>query len=260
MPFSFRFSIFFSLIAVMSSSLFGKQEGVDLSTDYHVYCVPEMGACFYVDEVPDGIKWHLRQGIYWESTIGRLIEKYTKEGSTAIDVGAHLGIHTITMSRKVGGAGKVVAFEPQHKMYTELLGNLALNGCLNVNAYRMALGEENRMIQLNQRNPENEGGTAIGTGGDDAQMVTLDSLELTNVSLIKIDVERYEYFVLQGARETILKNKPVIIFELLSGDDYFTCDAETKQQFDNVFDFVRSLGYRVDLIFGADYIALPNEM
>jgi FkbM family methyltransferase len=226
--------------------------------NYEVCFVPEMDAYFYVDNIPDGIKKHLRQGIYWESTIGNLIKMYSSEGSVVVDVGAHIGIHTIAMSRAVGTEGKVIAFEPQKKMYVEQLQNLKLNDCSNVISIRKALGERSKTIELAQRNSENEGGTPIGWGGDEAKMITLDSLELENVSLIKIDVESYEYFVFQGARETILRNKPVIIFEVMGGHDYKKCTEEIKSKFDQVLSLVESFGYRVSLIFGNDYIAFPD--
>jgi len=219
--------------------------------------VPELDAYFFIDNIPDEIKNHLRKGIYWESAIGNLIKKNVRINSIAIDIGAHIGIHTITMSRKVGRNGNVVAFEPQEKMYGELLQNLKVNHCSNVTPLRQAVGDTEQTIQLNVRNILNEGGTAIGEGGDFAQMTRLDSLNLNNVSLIKIDVECYEYHVFQGARETILRNKPIIIFELMSGSDYYDCSPEIKEEFDKVFLLLKSWGYKVNLIFGADYIAVP---
>ena len=42
---------------------------------------------------------------------------------------------------------------------------------------------------------------------------TLDSYDLTNVDVIKIDVEGFEVPVIEGARETILYNKPWIQIE-----------------------------------------------
>jgi len=256
------------LLILLSTTAFAKKRDRRSANDFpnqwecngQIYkkCyLPELDAYFYIDDIPDGIKDHLRKGIYWEASIGNLIKSNVRRNSVAIDIGAHIGIHTITMSRKVGQHGHVVAFEPQEKIYAELLQNLQTNHCSNVTALRQAVGDTDQTIQLNVRNVLNEGGTAIGEGGDHAQMVRLDALNLNNVSLIKIDVECYEYHVFQGARETILRNKPVIIFELMSGSDYYNCSSEIKEEFDKVFLLLESWGYKVDLIFGADYIAVP---
>jgi FkbM family methyltransferase len=234
---------------------------VDLDQSLYSLChVPEMAAYFYVDrDTTDSIKKHLQQGLYWEGTIGNLIKKYTAYGSIAIDIGAHIGIHTITMSRKVGPQGKVISFEPQKKMYRECLHNLSVNQCTNVIAMRKAVGDSERTIHMEPINAKNEGGCAIGVGGDEAEMITLDSLHLKGVSLIKVDVERYELFVFQGMRETILANKPVLIFEVMGEHDYVTATPEVRKCFDDVIEYVKSLNYDVRQIFGNDYIAFPLD-
>lgn len=47
------------------------------------------------------------------------------------------------------------------------------------------------------------------------KVITLDSLNLQNISMIKIDVENHENEVLEGAKQTILNNKPIIFIENL---------------------------------------------
>ena len=57
----------------------------------------------------------------------------------------------------------------------------------------------------------------------------LDHFELENVDFIKIDVESYEYFVIDGARKTLEKNSPVIMIEFIEKYEHpeFTVN-ETK--------------------------------
>lgn len=224
--------------------------------DYEICYVKNLGS-FYVDDIPDGIKGHLWKGIYWESNIGRLINQFTQPNTIAIDMGAHIGIHSLTMSRKVGPNGLVIAFEPQLKIYRELYQNLLLNQCdHNVISLRNAVGEVEKMTEMNVGNPLNEGGCSIGKGGDLVYMVTLDSLNLNNVSLIKMDVETYELNVLKGARETLLRNKPVLIFEILGGYDLDNCTGEIKEKYDSIINFLTHLGYQVIRIHGNDFLAL----
>jgi len=136
--------------------------------DYKIFKVENLGR-FYIDDIPDGIKWHLSRGIYWESGIGDYVRKYTRPGTIAIDLGAHIGIHTITMSRKVGQNGKVLAFEPQWKIFRELNYNLRLNNCTqNVTIFPLAVGEEEKIVEMTAPNLINEGGTSIGSGGNKA--------------------------------------------------------------------------------------------
>jgi hypothetical protein len=46
-----------------------------------------------------------------------------------------------------------------------------------------------------------------------ATEMTLDSLGLTDVSFMKIDIEGYEYYALLGAVDTITACRPVILYE-----------------------------------------------
>lgn len=227
---------------------------------FYKICEVENLGLFYVDSIPDGIKGHLRQGIYWESGIGELVRKYAKPNTVAIDLGAHIGIHTITMSKKVGNNGLVVAFEPQRKIYRELINNLTLNQCdHNVIALPYAVGEKEKTIEMSPPNLFNEGGIPVGKGGNKAKMVTLDSLQLENVSFIKMDVESYELKVLKGARSTLLRNKPVIVFEILGGYDLNNPTKEIKKVSFEILRFLRQLNYRVTRIHGNDFIAIPNS-
>jgi FkbM family methyltransferase len=257
--------IIITLILILSS-LDGQESKNDLykptpenfrPSEYKKYYVPELQALFLIDDLPDNIKLQLKEGIYWEADIGNLIKHYVRKDSTVVDIGAHIGIHSITMSRKTGPRGTVFAFEPQSKLYYEHLANMRLNGCNNVLTIQKALGNYFGTVCLDSRNIKNEGATSIGEGGDLVDMIPLDSLNLSNVSLIKVDVERFEWFVFQGARETILRNKPVLIFEVMGEYDYKNCSPDIKREFDKTLSLVKSFGYSVTLIYGNDYLALP---
>lgn len=228
---------------------------------YKLYNVGfDLRARFYIDDVPDSIKAHLRKGDHFEAVIGKLINKYANSGSIAVDIGAHIGIHTILMSRKVGPSGAVIAFEPQKKIYLEQQQNLRINDCLNVLSIRKAIGNECKSVELTVANPTNEGGTGIGSGGDIAEMIPLDSLNLQNVSLIKIDVECSELSVFEGAKETIRKNRPVIIFEVMGPYDHQNSPPEIQKQICETLDFVRSMGYEITSVFSTnDFVAYPQK-
>lgn len=225
---------------------------------YKIYEVPKLGK-FYVDSIPDAIKGHLRKGIYWESGIGECIRKHTKPNTIAIDLGAHIGIHTITMSKQVGPNGLVISFEPQSKIYRELRNNILLNECShNVIPLPLAVGECEQMIEMCKPNLFNEGGIQIGSGGNTAKMITLDSLNLNNVSCIKMDVESYELKVLHGSIETLKRNKPVIVFEILGGVDLKHPNRLETRKVKEIFNFLEREGYQVNLIHGNDFVATPN--
>lgn len=226
---------------------------------YQLCFVPRLGS-FYVDDLPDGIKWHLRRGIYWEEGIAQFVKKFTKPDTLALDLGAHIGIHTIAMARCVGPKGKVIAFEPQHKMFCELHHNLKQNRLRErVILLQNAVGDSPKWVEMSARDPINEGGTPIGTGGDKSFMVRLDDLNLNQVSFIKMDVESSELLVLRGAVQTLIRNRPVIVFEILGGVDLDNCSQEQSAIYKEILHLLAKLDYRVERIFGNDFIAIPSS-
>ena len=135
-------------------------------------------------------------------------------GDVVVDVGAHIGTMTLKMAKLVGPEGRVIAYEPQVKIYQELLINLDLNGVDNVCAHFAALGDSHARIAMDPPMVGNEGGTSMGKGGNLVELHTLDSHRLESVALIKIDVEGAEDGVLLGAEQTILRHRPVIVIEI----------------------------------------------
>jgi FkbM family methyltransferase len=209
------------------------------------------------DDTADSIKNTLKNGYAYEGNIGLIIDKLTRPGSLALDVGAHIGMHTVNMSRKVGPQGAVIAFEPNKKLYMELLDTLAINKCSNVIPISRALGDSEKRVVLN--NIRIEQGPIQDGVGDLIETTRLDSLNIDNLSIIKMDIENYEYFALKGAQNTILKNRPVIIFECWIDADYKRSEPKKKANFDRVISLIESLGYEIYVIYCNDFIAFPIE-
>ena len=92
-------------------------------------------------------------------------------------------------------------------IFNELLETLHLNQLTNVEAWFLALGDKATMVEMDVPIHWNEGGTSVGKGGNKVWMRPLDSFDLENISLIKLDVEGAEDYVLEGGRLTIARNK-----------------------------------------------------
>ena len=163
--------------------------------------------------------------------------KYSGDGVFALDCGANVGAHTIEWARHMHGWGSALAFEPQERIFYALAGNIAINNCLNAGARWVALGSENKTIQIpapDYLQPSSFGslelrktartefiGQAISY--DEAQMVpvqqiSIDSLALPRVDLMKIDVEGMELDVLEGAKDSLEKHQPLLLVEVIKTD------------------------------------------
>ena len=226
---------------------------------------------FYVEaRQQDLIKSYMRSGYVWEPHNVAAIEAHIVPDSVALDLGAHMGTHTLLMGRLVGAAGQVYAFEPQRKMFRELRRNIRLNGLEGtVTALRYALGARNDVVEMNPSEAQNEGGVGVGHGGDRVELRTLDSFGIENVSLLKIDVEGFEDAVLAGAAQTIRASRPVILIEILGGVNHLTASAEERERIDATISTIEQFGYQIELMQAIgpwrrhwpnrhDYIALPR--
>ena len=218
--------------------------------------ITDLGKICIEKTTKDHIKTSLLRGESWETEHVQYFEKYAKKGSTVLDIGAHIGIHTLRLSKVVGDEGRVHSFEPQSKIYQELLANLNLNKVGNVRAHFVAVGDQNKRISMNLPGFENEGATGIGEGGNRVELRTIDSFHLNDVSFMKIDVEGFEIPVLKGAEQTIRRNNlPVIIIEL------WQHNIEQQQQSKEAVSLLKSYGYRkiIPLSHGIDnFLVLPE--
>ena len=147
-----------------------------------------------------------------------LLGPYLDPGDVVIDVGANIGTHTVALAKRVGPAGAVHAFEPQRLSFQLLCANAALNGLTNVHCYQQGVGAAPGTARVPLPDLErgsNVGRFALGQAqeGEAVPVVTLDSLDLPAVKLIKIDVEGMEADVVRGARALISRTYPVLFVE-----------------------------------------------
>lgn len=112
-------------------------------------------------------------------------------GGLCVDVGAHLGNHTIFLAKICGM--RVLAFEPQPDIYRLLVKHVELNGVADrVQTFNMALGEVEGYGRMTWPLTDNTGGATLElNNGDSVKISTLDPhVGDQKVELIKIDVER----------------------------------------------------------------------
>ncbi len=208
------------------------------------------------DDDNDSVKRTLKSGYAYEGNLSRIMHALIRPGSVAIDIGAHVGAHTIFMSRKVGDAGAIIAFEPNKKLYMEHLRNLEINDCKNVLSICRGVGDASKRVTL--KGIEIVQDEPVYGEEEFIDLIPLDSLQLNDVSLIKIDIENYEYFALQGAKQTLIRNKPLILFECWIGHAPEHRDqVAQKKNFERVMTFLETLGYEIYIVYNCDFLAVP---
>ena len=140
----------------------------------------------------------------------------------AIDIGANRGLYTYALSRI---CNYVEAFEPQ-PWCGELIREYGNKFANNINVYNHALSNCNSTLTLNIPILRGRVNTNLATGlasfnkieaehkSIDVAVHRLDEYNFKDVVFMKIDVEGHERQVIEGARETILRETPVILVEI----------------------------------------------
>jgi len=83
-------------------------------------------------------------------------------------------------------------------------------------------------------------------------MNKLDHLEIDDFDILLVDIEGLEYEFLLGAKEKIIKNKPIIIIEIWDDFKRKTENMATTQK--DIVDFIISLNYNLINKIGDDFI------
>ncbi len=138
-----------------------------------------------------------------------------------IDVGANIGYFTCLLSKLAGPAGKVLAVEPEPQNLALLEKNVKTNNAANVVIFPCALGASEGSAMLGLYKPSNRGRHSLLDASAKTQIQvpvrTLDDLaresgqNVKSWSLVKIDVEGYEPFVLKGAQETLPRIETLVM-------------------------------------------------
>lgn len=227
---------------------------------YKSYHVPGL-AWFWVDNAKDCVKDTIKSGKIWEPYIINVLKKYIKEGDNVIDVGAHMGTISLAMSNLVGKTGMVHSFEAEIQLFRELYHNIYSNGRTNIIPYLVWLGNKNEEIECAKScHPYN-----INYSPVSRQTIapwirhhrTLDSFGFKNIDLMKVDIECTENEFLEGAQETIMSSRPILIIEIMGGYG-LTNTPEVKNKIQSTIQLLEKMDYQVSKIWIDDYLAIPK--
>ena len=160
----------------------------------------------------DPIEWTqselLRDGCI-ESLTSALYSKLLHQGDRYVDIGAHVGYHTLLARHFIGAEGQVIAVEPQPYNCQKLLANWRANGFENLALYVAAIGEEDSTVRLHQQvqTDSTRLSMCLEPVNDEARIfyVPLRRLDailteqgVDRIRLLKIDVEGYELEVVNS--------------------------------------------------------------
>lgn len=188
----------------------------------------------------------------------------TDQPMCLLDIGTNIGTHTLAFAKLPYKQLVVHGFEAQREIFHMLAGTMALNNLSNVHLHHNAVsnvsGQEIAIPAVDYSSHSNFGSYELERAkySDTANMyidgafdmvrtVRIDDFNLSNVRLLKIDVEGMEDKVVEGARETIETQRPLLFIETF------------KTDFEIIKDYLLTLNYRLYMSPARDAICIPAE-
>lgn len=159
----------------------------------------------------------------YEPEVTRAVESLLAPGDTFLDVGANIGYFSLLASSIVGEHGQVFAIEPNDMNVKLLESSIRSNAMENVTVIQVGASETIGTLMLHS-NVGNGTTSAVGRrdlfSSRTVAGIPIDSLlsdRRKPISLIKIDVEGFEYRALRGSEKLLEKDRPAIVFEFSAG-------------------------------------------
>jgi FkbM family methyltransferase len=203
--------------------------------------------------VPDK-DYYSRWGAKYEQSHFNFTMKHISERDVALDCGGHVGIWSKRLSFYFN---TVFAFEPIPKHIECHKANCTAS---NIFLHEVALSDTETTLNMKMGTGRNSGRSTLEYNsklvkGDNSiisvSTKTLDSFELPKVDFMKIDVEKHEVKLLNGAIETLMRCKPIIFIE---DHNHFYGKVP------NGVEVLYSMGYEMERYLGSyNYLLKPTN-
>lgn len=159
----------------------------------------------------------------YEPHVTQVLDEILRPGDAFLDVGAHIGYHSVFAAGIVGPEGRVFAFEPDPRLHARLTKNLS--SFVNARALPYAVADQQTEMVFERSWDSRESGWGALTSVRDfrkgehitVEVIPLDSwCERTGLSAIramKIDAEGSEGAILRGAQRVLRSIRPILCIE-----------------------------------------------
>lgn len=192
--------------------------------------VPDFGlirdGTFFLVQPTVPLGWHVVMFGSYEPEVRDIFRTVLRPDAVVIDAGANVGWHTLLMARLVGNGGRVLAIEANPSVRNRLQENVGINQFRHVDIVPFALAEDDRVLEFYAPaadDPDSGNGHVVAPDARpraDTVRIQARSLDrlvseagIARVDLFKIDVEGFEWSVLQGSEQTVARFRPHIVFE-----------------------------------------------
>lgn len=164
----------------------------------------------------------LEQEDWFEDEV-RFLRHALKPGMKMIDIGANLGVYSLSLAPIIGSEGHIWAVEPASMTAQFLRHSIDQNGFGQITLFQAGISDHDGVGFLHHdNNPEMHSLTpnAGANGrGEDVPLITLDTLvsQIGNpvIDLMKIDAEDHEPAIFQGGQQFLKTQAPLLMLEVI---------------------------------------------
>ncbi len=155
----------------------------------------------------------------YEARVLPLFVESIPQGGTVLDVGANIGIYTLSAARKVGVDGRVFAVEPVAKNVQSLCAGVVGNGFRNVSILPVAASAQAGVVpMLRHANSSNgivdvHADPALADAFAPSQQIDFLLNGLDRLDVIKVDIEGHEPVVWPSLDALVRKHRPLVFTE-----------------------------------------------
>ncbi len=207
----------------LKEKLVNSEEAIIVNDFINGYTITHDKIKLYLNNKDNFLSRDLAFHKVWEPKITQLVKEIIKKDQIVIDVGANIGYFTTLFSKLVGTTGKVYAFEPAPINFEILQRNILLNNLKNTLIYQAAASNVSDTQDLYLSTWNFGDNRLFGKPRDERDLerekikvdtIRLDETIQDKINLIKIDVQGFEWQVIDGAKKLIDDNNDIkIIFE-----------------------------------------------
>ena len=181
--------------------------------------IQDVSAKIIVSNLSEASIWH---SFYSEKEILQKFLKRIDNETVFYDIGSHIGFYTLIAAGYKNTPNFIYCWEPDPSNLSRLKENIELNQFKEIIPFQVALGSKNHVADLSIESKisgySSPSLARKGSKSISVQVVRGDDLvsekKIYLPSIMKIDVEGYEFEVIKGLEETIRKAKPIIFLEI----------------------------------------------
>jgi len=216
--------------------------------------------------------------LYKDSILSRLIYdgfekeeiKYViselKEGDFFIDIGTNIGLFSLFASKIIGDKGKIICFEPSPSTFSRLVENVQLNDFKNLNLRNIGLSNREEEMTFYVSNNGYDAWNSFAPTKDNKLEssiqvavstldIELEEIDKSKIKLVKIDVEGWEKFVLEGGQDFLIKFNPIVMIEFTEENTF-----NAGYPVHDIYDIMQNYGYEWFRIINGELVKEEKKL